>query len=210
MSMSMNTTKPNYYAIITADVRYDERLSANEKLMYGEITALTQSTGECWASNAYFSKLYNKDVRTIRRWVSHLSELGYIDVKLVYKTDSKEVDKRIITLRAEVSLTSGQKCPTGGDKNVLDNNTRENNTSIIDEWFDKVWAKYGRKGNKQSALRYWRKLSDKDRKEIEASIPAYLASREPQFRKDFSGYINPTYKRWQDEIVAKEEERMKL
>ena len=77
MSMSMNTTKPSYYAIITAEVRYDERLSANEKLMYGEITALTQSTGECWASNAYFSKLYHKDVRTIRRWVSHLSELGY-------------------------------------------------------------------------------------------------------------------------------------
>ena len=196
--------KPSYYAIILAEVRYDEKLSANEKLMYGEITALTQSTGECWASNAYFGKLYNKDVRTIRRWVSRLSSLGYINIKLEYKPDSKEVDKRIITLGTKLSLASGQKCPTGGGKNVLDNNTRENNTSIIEE-FEVVWAKYGRKGNKQAALRYWRKLSAEDRKAIEAAIPAYLASREVQYRKDFSGWINPTYRMWEDELQVKTE-----
>lgn len=206
----MSIIKPSYYAIIPAEVRYNEQLSANEKLMYGEITALTQATGECWASNAYFGRIYNKDVRTIRRWVSHLSSLGYINIKLVYKPDSKEVDKRIITLGTKLSLGSGQKCPTGEGKNVLDNSTSKNSTSIIDEWFEKVWVQYGRKGNKQSALRYWRKLSDKDRKDIEASIPAYLQSREPQFRKDLSGYINPTYKRWQDEIVVKQEERIVL
>lgn len=203
--------KPSYYAIITADVRYDERLSANEKLMYGEITALTQSTGECWASNAYFGKLYHKDVRTIRRWVSHLSELGYIDVKLVYKTDSKEVDKRIITLRTEVSLTSGQKCPTGEGKNVLDNNTRENNTSIIDALFEECWKLYGCKGNKRIALRYWKKLSNDDRLQIKEKIPTYVQLREKQYRKDFQGWINPTNRMWEDEIDFKpQEQRMKL
>ena len=39
----MNAHKPNYYAIIPANVRYDEKLSPNEKLFYGEITALTTS-----------------------------------------------------------------------------------------------------------------------------------------------------------------------
>jgi len=198
----MNGSKPNYYAVITADVRYDNRLTANEKLLFGEITALSSSTGECWAGNKYFGELYGKDNRTIRRWVSHLSELGYIDVKLVYKADSKEVDKRIITLGTKVSVPTGQNCPTGEGKNVLDNNTSKNNTSIIDESFERVWAKYGKKGNKRSALLYWRKLSGKDRAEIEASIPEYLASRDVQYRKDFSGYINPTYKRWQDKVIV--------
>ena len=40
--------KPNYYAIIPAIVRYDNDLKPNEKLLYGEITALTNKTGACY------------------------------------------------------------------------------------------------------------------------------------------------------------------
>jgi hypothetical protein len=199
--------KPSYYAIIPAEVRYNEQLSANEKLMYGEITALTQSTGECWATNAYFGEIYNKDVRTIRRWVSHLSSLGYINIKLVYKPNSKEVDKRIITLGTKLSLASGQKCPTGEGKNVRYNNTRENTTSIIDAEFEKVWAMYERKGNKQTAMRYWKKLSKADQLAIKEKIPTYVQLREKQYRKDLQGWINPTNRMWEDEIDFKPQEQ---
>ena len=51
--------KPNYYAIIPANVRYDNDLKPNEKLMFGEITALSNKNGYCTATNAYFAKLYN-------------------------------------------------------------------------------------------------------------------------------------------------------
>jgi hypothetical protein len=199
--------KPSYYAIIPAEVRYNEQLSANEKLMYGEITTLTQSTGECWATNAYFGEIYNKDVRTIRRWVSHLSSLGYINIKLVYKPNSKEVDKRIITLGTKLSLASGQKCPTGEGKNVRYNNTSKNNTSIIDAEFEKVWAMYERKGNKQTAMRYWKKLSKADQLAVKEKIPTYVQLREKQYRKDLQGWINPTNRMWEDEIDFKPQEQ---
>lgn len=77
--------KPNYFAIIPANVRYDKELKANEKLLYGEISALTQKEGICWANNNYFATLYDVDVATVSRWIKHLANRGYITVDLVYK-----------------------------------------------------------------------------------------------------------------------------
>ena len=48
-------TTPGYYAIIPADVRYDERLSANHKLLYGEIIALCNKEGYCWTNSHCFA-----------------------------------------------------------------------------------------------------------------------------------------------------------
>ena len=45
----------SYYAIIPANVRYDRRLTANAKLLYGEITALCNEKVYCWERNSYFS-----------------------------------------------------------------------------------------------------------------------------------------------------------
>ena len=49
---------PTYFAIITADVRYDKNLKANEKLLFAEITALSNTNGYCHASNRYFAGVH--------------------------------------------------------------------------------------------------------------------------------------------------------
>lgn len=78
---------PGYYAIIPATVRYDKNLNNGAKLLYGEITALCNKEGYCWASNKYFSNLYNTSDRTISRWVKQLKDGGYIDC--INKYDEK-------------------------------------------------------------------------------------------------------------------------
>lgn len=98
--------KKSYYAIIPASVRYDSRLTPNEKLFYGEITALCNEKGYCWASNKYFSELYNVHKNSISRWISHLSDYGYIKIRLEYKENSKEVKNRYIYIVEEMNSNS--------------------------------------------------------------------------------------------------------
>ena len=73
-----------YYAIIPANVRYDRRIPANAKLLYGEITALCGVEGFCWARNSYFEALYDVSDKTVRRWINALEEAGYITVNVEY------------------------------------------------------------------------------------------------------------------------------
>lgn len=89
---------PSYYSILPADVRYDNRLKANEKIIYSEITALSNKFGYCTAGNAYFAELYGVIKTTISKWISHLEELGYVKVKLMYDEDGKTIWQRRIYL----------------------------------------------------------------------------------------------------------------
>ena len=119
--------KPNYYAIIPAKVRYAKELTPNAKLLYAEITALAQKDGFCWASNKYFSELYNVSTVTISRWISSLVDNSFIIRKIVYKKGTKEIDKRYLQLCSE-GINNNDKTPI--NKIVKDNNTSINNTSI--------------------------------------------------------------------------------
>lgn len=70
---------PNYYAIIPADVRYCKELPNGAKLLYGEITALSNAKRRCNARNKYFAELYGVDVGTIQNWIHLLEEHGFIE-----------------------------------------------------------------------------------------------------------------------------------
>ena len=86
----------SYYAIIPANVRYDKDLPPNAKLLYGEITALCNEKGYCWATNNYFASLYSVGKKSITRWISSLEKKCYITVEFVRKADGKEVLRSII------------------------------------------------------------------------------------------------------------------
>lgn len=133
----MNEFQPNYYAVIPAKVRYDKHLKPNEKLLYGEITALTNKYGECWASNRYFSELYGTQQETISRWISNLKNKGYITVKIIRKEDN-QIEKRILKIINdpidEKINRYCQKNQEGIDEKInrgIDEKVKENNTSNI-------------------------------------------------------------------------------
>ena len=114
--------QPNYYAVISAEVRYDKNLTANAKLLYAEITALLNMNGECFATNKYFAALYNKSVVTVSKWISELISNGYISSYYTYKEGTKEIDRRYLSI-----IKGGIK---ENDKGGIKENLKDNNTSI--------------------------------------------------------------------------------
>nr|WP_047937701.1 helix-turn-helix domain-containing protein [Enterococcus faecium] len=115
----------SYYAIIPANVRYDDSLIPSAKLLYGEITALCNEKGYCWASNEYFANQYKVSKPTIQNWLKSLEEKGYIYREVKYKVGSKEIEARYIRI-----LGGGhQENLAGGHQEIYqDNNTSINNT----------------------------------------------------------------------------------
>lgn len=94
----MSEDKKSYYAIIPATVRYDPALPPNAKLLYGEITALCNEKGFCWATNRYFAELYGVTRQTVSVWISLLFQQGYISVDMTRKAGSAAIDQRIIKI----------------------------------------------------------------------------------------------------------------
>lgn len=110
----MKEQQKAYYAIIPANVRYDKDLAPNAKLLYGEITALCNEKGYCWASNQYFADLYHSSISAVQKWVNSLVKKGYINLELVYKEGTKQV------LHRKLYITPGVNIYTTSHKNLYD------------------------------------------------------------------------------------------
>lgn len=126
----MDENKKSYYAIIPANVRYDTDLTANAKLLYGEITALCNEKGYCWATNDYFANLYNVSKKSISTWISQLINKNYIFSKIIYKENSKEIFHRYLQI---CNGPMEENVNTPMEENVKENNTNINNTINIKE-----------------------------------------------------------------------------
>lgn len=110
----MEEQQKAYYAIIPAEVRYDEELPPNAKLLYGEITSLCNEKGYCWATNQYFADLYHSSISAVQKWVSALVKKGYINLELVYKEGTKQI------LQRKLYITPGVNIYTTSHKNLYD------------------------------------------------------------------------------------------
>ena len=132
-----------YYSITPANVRYDKDLIPHAKLLYGEITALCNEKGYCWASNNYFAELYGVSTKSISKWINQLVKKGYIYSQMIYKDNTKAIKERRLYIAPppmeENFNTYGRKLPYpmeekfqgGMEEKFQDNNTVFNNKKNI-------------------------------------------------------------------------------
>lgn len=189
--MAENIEQPGYWAVIPAPVRYDDRIPPNAKLLFGEISALCDRNGFCWARNDYFAELYGWAPTTVTRLISSLRDAGYLSVEMIPTSGGSE--RRIfaaICTRGvrKIADTPPRKNVRGVSAKMITplqydmNNTVEHTPHTpqggkgvqkrvhkdAPDWkpdrFAGLWSYYPAKGrkNKQRAIQAWDKLKPDD------------------------------------------------
>lgn len=180
----MNKEQPSYYAIIPAKIRYDKDIPPMAKLIYGELTALSNKAGYCWALNSYFTELYDLTDVSISRLLKKLESKGYIQCEYDYSQGNKcrrkiylckSLNKNVPTQKCCGSLNKNDKASL--NKNVKHNNTRVNNTrknsitvgadapkqaKFCPPTLEEVKAYIQEKGYKVDAEKWWNYYDSKD------------------------------------------------
>lgn len=132
--MSEETKKPTYYSITPADVRYDKNLTMGTRMMYGEISALSNKEGYCWASNKYFADLYDVTIQTITRWIKQLEDNGYVIIEYRYGYSDKNkhpIKMRMIKIPSENSAENRLECINKNNDECINKNVKTNNNTRL-------------------------------------------------------------------------------
>lgn len=129
---------PSYWAVLPANVRYDNELRPAARLLYAEISALCNKKGFCIAKNKYFAELYGASKKTVESWIKQLKDRGYIDVEVIRDEEKVVIQRKIWIVEPgvlpplEKSLTSPRKSDDPPPENHANkNNTSNNNISPI-------------------------------------------------------------------------------
>ena len=218
--------KPGYWAVIPATVRYDPKIPEFAKLLFAEISSLTDLKGYCWASNAYFAELYGKTERTIQRSIKSLQDGGYVRI---LDGDGGPGRRKIFAGQNPINANPDKnvgvtptKMSPNPDKNVVVHNNKKENKkensppaapqgAASDIWdpeaWERFWQLYPKKKDKAKALKEWNRLKA-DRKlmrVMSAALRTQIASEEWQ-RDNGRAVPYPcrwlSHRRWEDELTV--------
>ena len=79
---------------ISIEVLTDKNLSDKEKHIYSLIVFLSQEKQYCFCTNKTISELLNISVTQVSKLVNSIKDKEYINIEMIYKKNSKEVDMR--------------------------------------------------------------------------------------------------------------------
>lgn len=225
--------KGGQFAIIWADLLYEDSVPATAKILFGEIYRLSGPDGWCDASNQDFMDLLRCSETTVRNLLKALEDVGQIRVVTQPRREGTGgTERRIFCGRKlappEVPEVPAKNCgyPGEGTRRNLRGVPAEtcgstyssnyNNTPLYppkgDDPFLTFWSVYPKKVNRKKAWVIWRKL-----RPDAALVSVILNALEQQKRsdrwtRDGGRYIpDPTTwlngRRWEDELPAAADRR---
>lgn len=110
---------------IPIEIITDEKLSDKEVIVLSMILYLSTETGNCYASNKYISSIVNVTPDRTSKIISSLRKKKYIEIKLKYKINSKEIEERQITPIFQKMDRYSQKHLEGIGENNYSNSSKQ-------------------------------------------------------------------------------------
>lgn len=221
--------KPGYWAVIPAKVRYDENLRPNAKLIYAEITALSNAEGYCWASNDRLAEWYGISPKTVGSLIQQLAQKGYITVELL-RDDTRAITGRRIWIDRPADgvppILKNEETPLKNEDTPLLKNEEDNNTRLVNkppkaphggrsakretlsepkwkpERFQGFWQYYPLHTSKQAAMRAWDRLKPADQLIDQIAKALQRQRTSDMWTRGFGIPYAATYlnqRRWEDE-----------
>lgn len=118
----------SYYVLMLDNLRKDNRICANAKMLYGSILSLSKKNGYCYATNKFLAEQHNATKRSVIRWIKSLEENGYIKTQLILNENTKDVSKR------EIYILSSE--PKKDENVVKDNELSSENNILTNDKFE--------------------------------------------------------------------------
>ena len=207
-----NIERPFKGVWIPAHIWLDENLNITEKCLLAEIDSLSHING-CFASNQHFAEFLGLSKERARKLISQLKDKGYLEIELIRKEGSCEVDKRIIKL-----IGYGQKQPEGQFRpsgvvefdhcSNTDNNT--NNNNIYTDKKKTIKEPRHKYGEFKNVL-----LSDKDLEKLKAEygeelVEKYIKKMDEWIELNGRRYKNYylALRQWMNKEVSKKQEKV--
>ena len=126
---------PGYTALLPPRVRYDRGLRPAAKLLFAEISAMTDVTGFCWASNRYLADLLGVTKNTVSAMVGELEARGFLEIEVLRDEKNAVTERRLFITDAglfrlpPITKNRDRGIPKNDDtpitKNCEGNDTRE-------------------------------------------------------------------------------------
>ena len=139
---------------IPIEILSDKNLSDKEKHIYSLIIFLSQEKQYCFCTNKTISQLLNISITQVSKLVNSLKDKGYINIEIVYKENSKEVDIRKL-------IPIEEKLNTLLNKSLIPSPTKFQ-YPIEEKFKDNKYNKNKYKNNKKGYCNYEQRDYDKE------------------------------------------------
>lgn len=210
----------NYYAVIPATVRYAD-IQPNAKLLYGEITALADKTGYCWATDRYFAGLYDVSQDTVNRWIRSLKDIWAIEVdtsngekwfeRRIFIGDPKRITGKTALPPPPTKMTEPSAVFDGAPPTKMTELYNTNTSTWIiqvdtnievsvEKQFETFWNLYWKKVERKNCFTAFKRLKKSEVEKVLEVVRYYVASTpDIQFRKNPLTWLHGRC--WEDEII---------